>query len=178
MRTKDKHKKLGSVQNMCECKCGHDCKKEFVTGVRVYNAYPDIPLPDYGTSGAACIDLRIAEDVHLEPGQQKTVGTGLFVEIPKNLSLQIYSRSGMCHKYGLIVNNAPAIIDEDYRGEVRLILFNSGSHPIDMHRMDRVAQAELVPVHRIDWIPVESKTDLDPTTRGEKGFGDGSEHKG
>lgn len=164
---------------MCECK--RDCKTEPVSqtaiDVRVFNAYPDIPLPDYGTSGAACIDLRIAEDVHLEPGQQKTVGTGLFVEIPKDWSFQIYSRSGMCHKHGIIVNNAPGIIDEDYRGEIKLILFNSGTHPIDMYRKDRVAQAELVPVHRISWIPVESKTDLDPTARNEKGFGNGSAHK-
>ena len=106
----------------------------------------DIPLPTYGSLGAAGMDLAAAEDAVLLPGEWAAVGTGLFLEIPRGFEGQVRPRSGLALKYGVTVLNAPGTIDADYRGEVRVILINHGRDPFTVSQGDRIAQLVLAPV--------------------------------
>lgn len=124
-------------------------------------------LPKQATPGAAGWDLTAAEDVRLEPGQAVVVPTGWAVEIPPGLEMQVRSRSGLATK-GVVVANSPGTIDSDYRGEVGVILINSGKAVFDIKKGDRVAQAVFAEVPRVS---LEVFTELTPTDRGSGGFG-------
>jgi len=130
----------------------------------------DLPLPAYGSAGAAAVDFLAAVDAPMEilPGGRALVPTGLAVALPAGRELQVRPRSGLALKHGLLVANAPGTVDEDYRGEIKIILFNAGAEPFRVERGMRIAQGVLAPVTRIRWAEVES---LDETARGEGGFG-------
>ena len=128
----------------------------------------DIPLPTYGSLGAAGMDLAAAEDAVLLPGEWAAVGTGLFLEIPRGFEGQVRPRSGLALKYGVTVLNAPGTIDADYRGEVRVILINHGRDPFTVSRGDRIAQLVLAPVTSF---AVTEADRLSETPRGPGGFG-------
>lgn len=130
----------------------------------------DLPLPAYATAGAAGMDLMAAipAPMILAPGDRVLVPTGLAVALPPGHELQLRPRSGLALRSGLTVPNSPATIDEDYRGELKVILMNSGSVDIVIERGMRIAQAVLAPVTRFTW---ESVDTLEPTTRGQGGFG-------
>ena len=132
----------------------------------------DIPLPTYATEGAAAFDLRAAiphNHVHvIEPGARDVIDTGFQVAVPSGYELQIRSRSGLASKHGVIVLNSPATIDSDYRGQLRIIIANLGAEPFPVHRGDRIAQGIVAPVVSLSVVEVE---ELDPTSRGEQGFG-------
>ena len=127
-------------------------------------------LPAYGSAGAAAMDLvaAVAEPVVLPPGGRAAIPTGLRVALPPAHELQIRPRSGLSLNQGLLVANAPGTIDEDYRGEIKVILLNAGSEPFVVTRGMRIAQAVLAPVTRIFWREVAA---LDETARGAGGFG-------
>lgn len=130
----------------------------------------DIPLPSYETEGASGMDLRAAvkDKTLLHPGEVKLIPTGLAISVPRGYEAQIRPRSGLALTYGIGMVNAPGTIDSDYRGEVGVIMINWGAKPFEIHRGDRIAQMLITRVYRAD---IEEADDLDPTERGEGGFG-------
>lgn len=128
----------------------------------------DIPLPSYATSQSAGMDLRAWEEMTLPPGEIRSVGTGLHIELPEGYEAQIRPRSGLALKKGISVPNAPGTVDADYRGEIRVILINLGKEPFVIRRGDRIAQMVIAPVVRAELQPVDA---LGETERGEGGFG-------
>lgn len=127
-----------------------------------------LPLPEYATVGAAGIDLISRVTDEIMPGDTYLFPTGLIVAIPTGYELQIRPRSGLALKHGITVLNTPGTIDEDYRGEIGVILINHGAEPFVVERGMRIAQAVLAPVTRLHWVPVDT---LDDTARGAGGFG-------
>lgn len=131
-------------------------------------------LPSYATPYSAGVDLRAAADMAVEPGGRILVPTNLFMEIPNGYELQIRPRSGLALKQGITVLNTPGTIDSDYRGNVGVILINTNPKDPDtdltfmVNKGDRIAQAVLNKVERIEWKAVES---LEESERGEGGFG-------
>ncbi|HTI00830.1 MAG TPA: dUTP diphosphatase [Acidisoma sp.] len=130
----------------------------------------DLPLPAYGSAGAAAVDFLAAIDEALEipPGGRAAVPTGLAVALPAGHELQVRPRSGLALKHGILVANSPGTVDEDYRGEIKVILLNGGTEPFRVERGMRLAQGVLAPVTRIRWHEVDN---LDETARGQGGFG-------
>ena len=130
----------------------------------------DLPLPVYATEGAAGMDLLAAvfEPVVIAPGQRVLIPTGLAIALPPGYELQVRPRSGLALRNGIVLPNSPGTIDEDYRGEIQVIVLNTGSEPFRVERGARIAQAVLAPVVRAAWDEV---ADLDVTARNEGGFG-------
>ena len=130
----------------------------------------DLPLPIYATAGAAGMDLlaAVAEPVSIAPGQRVLIPIGLAIALPAGYELQIRPRSGLAFRNGIVLPNSPGTIDEDYRGEIQVIVLNTGSEPFRVERGTRIAQAVLAPVVRVAWSEV---ADLDVTIRNEGGFG-------
>ena len=129
-----------------------------------------LPWPAYATPGAAGMDLlaAVSEPLLIAPGARALIPTGLAVALPPGHELQIRPRSGLALKHGITLPNAPGTIDEDYRGEIAVILLNAGSEPFRVERGMRIAQAVLAPVLRAAW--QESET-LEQTARSSGGFG-------
>ena len=127
-----------------------------------------LPLPAYATTGAAGMDLLAAKDLTLPPGGRALVPTGLCIALPEGFEMQVRPRSGLALKHGVTVLNAPGTVDADYRGEVGVILLNTGAEPFVIARGDRIAQAVFAPVTRADW---EEVVVLPETQRGSGGFG-------
>ena len=130
----------------------------------------DLPLPAYATAGAAGVDLlaAVTAPVILAPGARALIPTGLLIAVPAGHELQIRPRSGLALRHGIMVANSPGTVDEDYRGELQVILLNAGSEPFTIERGLRMAQAVLAPVVRATWTVV---AELDATVRGAQGFG-------
>lgn len=130
----------------------------------------DLPLPSYATEGAAGMDLlaAVTEPLTIPPQGRALVPTGLTVALPPGHELQVRARSGLALREGLIVANGPGTVDEDYRGEIGVILLNAGDRPVTITRGMRIAQAVLAPVTRGAWQEVEA---LPETRRGAGGFG-------
>ena len=129
-----------------------------------------LPLPAYATAGAAGMDLlaAVAEPVTIAPGARALIPTGLAIALPPGYELQIRPRSGLALRHGIVLPNSPGTIDEDYRGEIQVIVLNAGDAPFTVERGMRIAQAVLAPVLRAAWHEVD---DLDDTARGAGGFG-------
>jgi dUTP pyrophosphatase len=127
-----------------------------------------LALPAYETGGAAGMDIRAAEDVHLAPGARALVATGFAIALPQGFEAQVRPRSGLAVKHGLTVLNAPGTIDSDYRGEIKVPLINLGQEPVILHRGDRIAQMVIAPVVQVVLQVVENLSD---TARGSAGFG-------
>ena len=129
-----------------------------------------LALPAYATNGAAGMDLlaAVAAPMVIAPGQRVLVPTGLAIALPPGFELQIRPRSGLALKNGIILPNSPGTIDEDYRGELQVIVMNAGNEPFTVERGMRIAQAVLAPVVRVGWVEV---AELDATARGVGGFG-------
>lgn len=138
--------------------------------VRRLPHYKGLPLPAYATAGAAGMDLLAAVEapVTIEPGKRALIQTGLAVALPPGYELQVRPRSGLALRHGIILPNSPGTIDEDYRGEVLVIVLNAGDVPFTIERGTRIAQAVLAPVVRARWHEVDT---LEATTRNENGFG-------
>jgi dUTP pyrophosphatase len=130
----------------------------------------DLPLPAYASAGAAGMDLlaAIAEPVTLAPLQRRLIPTGIAMALPANYELQIRPRSGLALKHGITLPNTPGTIDEDYRGEIQVIMMNASDEHFVITPGMRIAQAVLAPVVRAAWVEVET---LDETARGAGGFG-------
>ncbi len=132
-------------------------------------ANPDLPLPERASRQAAGYDVRSADaDFHLAPGEIRAVGTGLVLELPPGVECQVRPRSGLAARYGITVPNAPGTIDPDYRGELRVLLQNTGADPVLLRRGDRVAQLVFA---RFETPLLTEATTLSTSARGEGGFG-------
>ena len=129
-----------------------------------------LPLPSYATAGAAGMDLLAAVDAPLTiaPGDRVLVPTGLTIALPAGYELQVRPRSGLALKHGIVLPNSPGTGDEDYRGELQVIVMNAGNAPFTVERGMRIAQAVVAPVARATWREVEA---LPETARGQGGFG-------
>ena len=129
-----------------------------------------VKLPSYKTIGSSGMDLMALTDkpIIILPKKSYLVPTGISVAIPKNYEIQIRPRSGLAAKNNISILNTPGTIDSDYRGEIKIILFNHGSDEFLINNGDRIAQIVLMPVHKIDFEEVDNLPD---TVRGEGGFG-------
>ena len=127
-------------------------------------------LPSYKTSGASGMDLMacIEKTINLEPGKSCLVPTGLSVAFPKEYEIQIRPRSGLAAKNNISVLNTPGTIDSDYRGELKIILFNHSKVNFTINNNDRVAQIILTPIIKME---LEESDKLPDSIRGEGGFG-------
>ncbi len=128
-------------------------------------------LPRYETSGAAGADLRANiphGPIMIEPGARALVSTGLHMAIPIGFEVQVRPRSGLALKHGITLPNSPGTIDSDYRGEVGVIILNTGSEPFEVNHGMRIAQMVVAPVVQARFVVVDM---LDETTRGTDGFG-------
>jgi dUTP pyrophosphatase len=129
---------------------------------------PGAGLPEYQTAGAAGMDIAAAERVMIRPGRFASVGTGVFLEIPKGMEVQVRPRSGLALRHGIGILNSPGTVDSDYRGEVRVILFNFGRKRFEVNPGDRIAQLVFAPVSRVRLVKTGK---LANTRRGAGGFG-------
>jgi dUTP pyrophosphatase len=127
-----------------------------------------LPTPSYATHGAAGLDVVAAEDLILAPGARHAVATGFAIAIPQGYEVQVRPRSGLALKHGITCLNTPGTIDEDYRGEVKVILANLGSEPFEVRRGERIAQLVPAPVLKAAFREVD---ELSETSRGTGGFG-------
>ncbi len=129
-----------------------------------------LPLPSYATEGAAGMDLlaAVAAPVVIPPGGRALIPTGLRIALPEGFELQVRPRSGLALRHGITLPNTPGTIDEDYRGELGVIVLNAGTEPFTVERGARIAQAVVAPVVRARWREVER---LQETRRGDGGFG-------
>lgn len=126
-------------------------------------------LPEYATIGSAGMDIKanISEPIALKPLRRELIPTGLYMQIPTGYEVQLRARSGLASKYGISLANGIATIDSDYRGEVKVCLVNLSDTPFVINPGDRIAQAVLNKVEKIEWNEVVK---LDETERGEGGF--------
>lgn len=125
-------------------------------------------FPRYMTTGSAAADLVAADDVEISAGMRALVKTGIAGAIPEGCMGFVCSRSGLALKHGIIVANAPGVIDSDYRGEWGVILLNLSREMFTIKSGDRVAQLMILPVEQYDFEETEK---LDDTNRGSGGFG-------
>ena len=138
--------------------------------VLIKKLHSSVQLPSYKTSGASGMDLMafIEKSIILEPGKSSLVPTGLSVAFPKEYEIQIRPRSGLAAKNNISVLNTPGTIDSDYRGELKIILFNHGNENFTINNNDRVAQMVLTPIVKMD---LDETNELPETVRGKGGFG-------
>ena len=131
---------------------------------------PTVQLPSYKTNGASGMDLMayIEKPIILEPGKSCLIPTGLSVAFPQEYEIQIRPRSGLAAKNNISVLNTPGTIDSDYRGELKIILFNHGRENFIINNNDRVAQMVLTPIIKME---LEEINELPDSIRGEGGFG-------
>ena len=131
---------------------------------------PEVILPSYKTKGTSGMDLMafLKEPIKILPSTSCLIPTGISLAIPEDVEIQIRPRSGLAAKSNISVLNTPGTIDSDYRGELKIILFNHGKKDFIVNNNDRVAQMVLMPILKIDF---EEVNELPETMRGSGGFG-------
>ena len=129
-----------------------------------------VKLPKYKTNGASGMDLMafIKEPINIKPKTSSLVPTGLAVAFSEDYEIQIRPRSGLAAKNNISVLNSPGTIDSDYRGEIKIIIYNHGNTNFFIKNGDRIAQMVLTPIVKIE---IEETLDLPDTIRGTGGFG-------
>lgn len=137
---------------------------------RIRPGFDDLPLPEYATAGAAGMDLRaaIVESIVLGPGERTSIPTGIAIALPHGFECQVRPRSGLAMKHGISMVNNPGTVDEDYRGEIGVLIINHGSDPFTIRRGERIAQIVIARYERVAWEIVDS---LPESERGDGGFG-------
>ena len=138
--------------------------------VLVKKLNPKVQLPTYKTKGSSGMDLMafIESPIEILPNTSTLIPTGISVAIPNDFEIQIRPRSGLAIKFNISVLNTPGTIDSDYRGEIKIILFNHGNQKFIVKNNDRVAQMVLVPILKVNFEEVDNLPD---TLRGSGGFG-------
>ena len=141
-----------------------------MTKILIKRLSNNIPLPKYETEGSSGMDLtaNVNKVIEIQPGKSEIIPTGLALSIPKNYEIQIRPRSGLAAKNQISVLNKPGTIDEDYRGEIKVILINLGEKKFKIEKGLRIAQMVLCPVIKAE---LEEVDELDETKRGSGGFG-------
>lgn len=130
----------------------------------------DIPLPEYATDGSAGLDLRaaVSETLRIKPKERALVPTGIIIGLTQGFEAQVRPRSGLAVKNGIMLVNSPGTIDSDYRGEIKVIMFNSGDEPFEIKRGDRIAQ---LIINKYERVVLKKVDEIEDTSRGEGGFG-------
>ena len=131
---------------------------------------PSVKLPEYKTEGASGMDLIafVDETINIKPKTSALIPTGISVAFSEDYEIQIRPRSGLAAKNNISVLNTPGTIDSDYRGEIKVILYNHGNTDFVINNKDRIAQMILTPVIKMN---LEETDTLPETVRGEGGFG-------
>ena len=129
-----------------------------------------VELPKYKTTGSSGMDLMafIDNPIKIKPKESALVPTGISIAIPEDTEVQIRPRSGLAVKSNISVLNTPGTIDSDYRGEIKVILFNHGKEEFTVNNNDRIAQMVLIPILKSEF---EEVNELPKTLRGSGGFG-------
>jgi len=131
----------------------------------------EFPLPEAATSGSAGVDLRacLDETLELAPGETKLIGTGVAIHLEDpNLAAMILPRSGLGHKYGIVLGNLVGLIDSDYQGELKVSCWNRGQESFRIEPGDRIAQLVVVPITPVSF---EVVSEFTASERGAGGFG-------
>jgi len=130
----------------------------------------EVQLPSYKTSGASGMDLMayLKSSVTIKPKTSSLIPTGLSIAFSEEYEVQIRPRSGLAAKNNISVLNTPGTIDSDYRGEIKVIIYNHGNNDFLINNGDRIAQMILMPVVKME---IEETRDLPETIRGKGGFG-------
>jgi dUTP pyrophosphatase len=136
--------------------------------IRIKRLDEKLPLPSYQTDGSSGLDLYSSENCILAKGDFRMISTGIALEIPPGYEGEVRARSGLASKFGIGVLNSPGTIDSDYRGEIKVILFNFGKENFEIKRGNRIAQLVFTRVERI--VLVETN-ELNSTKRDNGGFG-------
>ena len=131
---------------------------------------PTVKLPVYKSDGASGMDIMafIKEPIYVRPKTSSLIPTGLLVAFSDNYEIQIRPRSGLAAKNNISVLNTPGTIDSDYRGEIKVIIYNHGNKDFTINNGDRIAQMILAPVIKME---LEETNELPDTIRGDGGFG-------
>jgi dUTP pyrophosphatase len=145
-------------------------EKRMKVNVRIKKASPDVNLPKYQSDMAAGFDIEahINTPVVIPIGERRLIGTGLHFQLPPDFELQLRPRSGLALKNGITLTNAPATIDADFVGEVKVIVENRGNAPFVVENGMRICQGVINKVEKAQFSIVE---ELSETTRGNSGFG-------
>jgi dUTP pyrophosphatase len=139
-----------------------------LTRLPVRRLRPEAVLPSRAYDGDAGLDLSAAEAVVLGPGERAVIGTGLAVAVPEGHAAFVQPRSGLAARHGITIVNAPGLVDSGYRGEVKVVLLNTGDEPFAVDLGMRIAQLVVLPVAAADPVEVD---ELPGTERGERGHG-------
>ena len=131
---------------------------------------PNVKLPSYKTKGASGMDIMafIKEPINIKPQSSALISTGLSVAFSEDFEIQIRPRSGLAAKNNISVLNTPGTIDSDYRGEIKVIIYNHGNNDFTINNGDRIAQMILAPVVKME---LEEVNNLPESIRGKDGFG-------
>ncbi|HVW26565.1 MAG TPA: dUTP diphosphatase [Polyangiaceae bacterium] len=129
-----------------------------------------VPLPSYQTAGSAGLDLCAALKVPvvIQPGERVLIPTGIAIALPPGHEGQVRPRSGLALRHGIGIVNSPGTVDEDYRGEIGIVLVNHGKEPFRVEPLSRIAQLVVARYTRVEVVEVQT---LDETTRGSGGYG-------
>ena len=139
-----------------------------MTELPVQRIRPEAVLPSRAYDGDAGLDLPAAEAVTLGPGERALVGTGLAVAVPEGHAGFVQPRSGLAARHGITIVNAPGLVDSGYRGEVKVVLLNTGTEPFEVTRGMRIAQLVVLPVAAVELVEV---AELPASDRGDRGHG-------
>jgi dUTP pyrophosphatase len=139
-----------------------------VIEVAVRRLRPDAEIPGQAYEGDAGLDLAACEPAVLEPGERAVVPTGVAVEIPEGYAGFVQPRSGLAARHGIGIVNSPGLIDSGYRGEIRVVLLNTGREPVSVEAGMRIAQLVIAPVASVRLVEVD---ELAASERGTQGFG-------
>ena len=136
--------------------------------LKVKKLNPEARIPGYAHEGDSGMDLYSVENTTIEPGERKTVKTGLAISLPKGFEAQVRPKSGLASNSGITVLNTPGTVDSCYRGEIMVIMANLGKQPYKVEKGKKIAQMVIA---RVEEAEVEETDKLDETTRSDGGFG-------
>ena len=136
--------------------------------LKVKKINPEAIIPGYAHEGDSGMDLYSVENTTIEPGERKTVKTGLAVSLPKGFEAQVRPKSGLAVNHGITVLNTPGTVDSSYRGQIMIIVINLGKEPYKVEKGKKIAQMVIA---RVEKAEVEETDELDETTRSDGGFG-------
>lgn len=142
-------------------------KQVVIVMYKKFDENKEVFIPKYKTKGSSGMDLSSIEDCILWSRETRLVSTNLAVEIPEGYEIQIRPRSGLAAKNSVTVLNSPGTIDSDYRGEIKVILYNAGTQDFHISKGDRIAQMVLAKVEKMELF----EYNLSKTKRNDGGFG-------
>lgn len=129
----------------------------------------DAKAPSYSYEGDAGLDIFSYEEFVLKPGERKTVSTAIAIEFPKGYVALVWDKSGVASKFG--IKSMGGVIDSHYRGELKIVMFNTSSQDYAVKKGDKIVQLLIQPVEHAELKVLSQDEELSSTERGEKGFG-------